>query len=192
MNISSKHTVDYILNKRGWVISIAGDQLTDKILKAKCKKYFRTGLFKKIRPKYNANDLTGCSMIDLREMQYSGSINEHFTNVIKVQLGINDKQVLKLSYIHAMQLYLNTVNTATKIFNKFNGLDFPLTSEEREAQHPRQSLGLFDLVRSFCKLMPMYTIQEAWNLDWELVFTELEANRAEMLTQRNLTKQKMK
>lgn len=192
MKIRSTYSIRYVLNRNGWIISQAGDALTKKISEAKCRNYFKIGLFKKVYPKYNPLELTGCEMKDLREMQYTGDLNEHFINVLSVQLGLNEKQIFKLPYIHAMQVYLQTTQTASKIFAKFNGLDFPMTAEEREAQYPRNSLGLFDLVRSFCKLMPMYTIKDAWCLDWELVFTELEANRAEILTQRQLTKIKSK
>ena len=192
MRIKSTDTVGYIFNKRGWLVSMSGDELTDKILSSKCRKSFTAGFFKRVYPKYDALGLTGCEMKDLREMQYVGDLNEHFLNVLGVQLGLDKKKIMRLPYIQAMQLYIRTTQTVSKIFTKFNELDFPLSEDERQAQYPRPSLGLFDLIRTFVKLMPMYTIKEAWGLDWELVYTELQSNRAEILTQRRLTQIKSK
>lgn len=188
MKIKHNDSVYKVVSKYGVLLEMASAEFTDKVRAAKVKPYFRTTFGRKIYPKYDSM-LTGCTMHDLKEMQYDGDLEQHFYAVMKIMLGVEKINVLKLSYIQTLKLYIETCETAKKIYEKFNSLDFPMTQEEKAAQYPRRNLGLFDLVRTFCKLMPMYNLKQAWAMDWEAVFVELEANRADILTQRRLSQQ---
>lgn len=188
MIIKASDTLGYVLKKKGAILMLASEQIREQIRKAEVAPYFKNWHGKKILPKYEQKELTGCTMFDLRELEYKLDIEDYFFNVLSVQLGVSKSSVLKLPYIQVMKLFLDTSETAAKIFDKFNSLDFPISQEERAAQVERRSLGIYDLVRTFCKLMPQYKVKEAWQLDWEFVFVELEANRAEILTQRNYQK----
>jgi hypothetical protein len=188
MIIKASESLYSVLKNKGSLLVIGADQLRDKIKDAQIMPYFKNWYGKKIYPKYDPKELTGCTMIDLRNLEYKTDIEDYFYSVIKVQLGFGRRKAQRLSYLQSMKLFVDTTETAARIFAKFNSLDFPISQEEKAAQVERRSLGLYDLVRTFCKLMPQYKVKEAWGLDWEFVFVELEANRAEMLTQRNYQK----
>lgn len=188
MIIKASESLHSVLKNKGSLLVIGADQLRDKIKEAQIMPYFKNWYGKKIYPKYDPKELTGCTMYDLRNLEYKTDIEEYFFNVLNVQLGVSKSSALKLPYIQVMKLFIDTSETAAKIFDKFNSLDFPISQEEKAAQVERRSLGIYDLVRTFCKLMPQYKVKEAWQLDWEFLFVELEANRAEILTQRNYQK----
>lgn len=188
MIIKATDTIRKVFETKGALLTLCADEFNKQIRDARLPEYIKDWKGKKIYPKYEPLELTGCTMFDLREMEFSGSIEENFESVMRVQFGVTKEKMLRLPYLKSMQVYIQTIETSKKIFDKFNSLDFPMSSEEREAQVIRRSLGIFDLVRTFCKLMPQYKIKDAWGLDWELIFVELEANRAEILTQRNYQK----
>lgn len=188
MIIKATDTIRKVFETKGALLTLCADEFNLNVRDIKLHEYIKDWKGKKIYPKYAPLELTGCTMFDLREMEFAGNIEENFASVMRVQFGTDKKQMMSLPYLKAMQVYIQTVETSKKIFDKFNALDFPMSSEEREAQVIRRSLGIFDLVRTFCKLMPQYKIKDAWGLDWELIFVELEANRAEILTQRNYQK----
>lgn len=183
MKIKDADTIKDVITKNEKVFTLAIDLITDTLKKIPIPKTIKVGLKKK-----ECRPLEHISFAELELIENIKGDKDYFSTVISVMLGIDMKKVLKLRFIPTMRYFISVVGDLKKCADKFAKLDIPMTAEEKSAMYNTRSLGMYDIVSTFCKVMPQYKLEEAKQLQWTVIYVELEKNKAKIMTERNMAK----
>lgn len=187
MIIRRKDTVRDILVKKRDIYSMASQQIIDRLKGRAVPEYIKSGFMS-----IEARDLSNATVYELSLVEnLNGSYIDYFCRTLSAVLKndngayLSKNEVLDLRFIPSMILFIKICDQLKVIADKFKGLDVPLSGKERAAAVEITPMGLQDLVSSFCRRCPSYTHEQAFSLEWGVVYRELLFQWQETMTQRN-------
>ena len=165
MKITNKNTVKD-LKKFAFLLDHSDTQLMDEVKKFELPE--KVGKY----PVKDYNEISISDMLLLWDIQYNEQLIKLAGHIF---LGVTDiKKLYHLPLIDFLRLNVHLEQVSKMAANKFKELERQNNDPKIRKILAKYKGSDFGIIARFCKLFPIYTLEEAKNISWVIVYKAFE------------------